>query len=74
MKIGLCYDIKCHAEQTEGLSDDAYEEYDSPETVEALSVAIRLAGHQVTELGGGVTFLEQVLREKPDHQSAYGRA
>jgi D-alanine-D-alanine ligase len=66
MKIGLSYDIKQQAEQIEGLPDDAFEEYDSPETIEALLNAISLAGHQVIKLGGGSAFLRHVLQEKPD--------
>lgn len=66
MKIGLSYDIKEQAAHTRGLPDDAFEEYDSPETVEALAAAIRSKGHTVLKLGGGSAFIQNVGREKPD--------
>ena len=66
MRIGLSYDLKQQAEQSEGLPDDAFEEYDSYETIEALSAVITSAGHQVMMLGGGSDFISCVLREKPD--------
>ncbi|MCL2281235.1 MAG: ATP-grasp domain-containing protein [Dehalococcoidia bacterium] len=66
MKIGLSYDVKQQVAQAEELPEDAFEEYDSPETIEALSDAIISAGHQVINLGGGCDFLSRVLREKPD--------
>ncbi|MCL2140654.1 MAG: D-alanine--D-alanine ligase [Dehalococcoidia bacterium] len=66
MKIGLTYDIKQQAEQLQGLTDDAFEEYDAPETVEALEKAISFAGHDVVRLGGGAEFLTLVQKEKPD--------
>ena len=66
MKIGLSYDIKEQAIKAEGLPDDAFEEYDSPETVEALAAAISSYGHTVLKLGGGPLFLKNVLENKPD--------
>jgi D-alanine-D-alanine ligase len=66
MKIGLSYDIKERTSKAEGLPEDAFEEYDSPETVEALAVAISSHGHTVLKLGGGSAFLKNVLEVKPD--------
>ena len=66
MKIGLSYDIKEQATKAEGLPEDAFEEYDSPETVEALAAAISSEGHKVLRLGGGPAFLRNVQLEKPD--------
>ena len=66
MKIGLSYDIKEQAAKAEGLPEDAFEEYDSPETVEALAAAISSHGHTVLKLGGGLAFLNNILEVKPD--------
>jgi D-alanine-D-alanine ligase len=66
MKIGLSYDIKEQAAKAEGLPEDAFEEYDSPETVEALAAAISYHGHIVLKLGGGSAFLKNVQEIKPD--------
>ncbi|MCX8126898.1 MAG: D-alanine--D-alanine ligase, partial [Dehalococcoidia bacterium] len=46
--------------------EDALEEYDSPETVEAIASVFRNQGHLVIKLGGGRNFLEAVLKEKVD--------
>jgi hypothetical protein len=52
MRIGLSYDLKADAPGA-NLPEDAFEEYDSMETVEALSAAISAQGHEVIQLGGG---------------------
>ena len=66
MKIGLSYDIKPQVPQTEGLPADEFEEYDSPETIDAIVAVINSAGHQTIKLGGGSDFLNCVMCEKPD--------
>ena len=66
MKIGLSYDIKERTSKAEGLPEDAFEEYDSPETVEALAVAISSHGHTVQRLGGGPAFLKNIQDTRPD--------
>ena len=65
MNIGLSYDIKEQAPGTEGLPEDAFEEYDSPETVEALAAAIRSQGHSVVNLGGGRGLLNKLAEATP---------
>ncbi len=67
MKIGLSYDLKeTFAGLTAGQPEDAFEEYDSAETVEALKCAIEAGGHEVVKLGGGLNFLNRVLNTKVD--------
>jgi D-alanine-D-alanine ligase len=82
MKIGLSYDLKeavaSHinppADQGPGESpfrhskppEDALEEYDSLETVEALKSAIEARGHTVVTLGGGREFLRLILQSNVD--------
>ena len=65
MKIGLTYDIR-ETGATDGLPEDAFEEYDSPETVDALASAIASFGHEVVKLGGGARFLDQVAVNRPN--------
>ena len=65
MKIGLTYDIR-QTGTLDGQPEDAFEEYDSPETVEALASAVAFFGHEVVKLGGGAHFLNQVALERPD--------
>jgi D-alanine-D-alanine ligase len=66
MKIGLSYDIKEQSPNPEGLPEDAFEEYDSPETVDALAAAIKSQGHTVLQLGGGRGLLNKLADLKPD--------
>ncbi len=66
MKIGLAYDLKDAIISTSHSPKDALEEYDSPETVEALTSAIESLGHSVTRLGGGKEFISKILEENID--------
>ncbi len=66
MKIGLSYDLKETAHAGAHLTEDALEEYDSLETVEALEAAIQSQQHSTVRLGGGREFLTNILREKVD--------
>ncbi len=67
MKIGLSYDLKeavplgqdHHAE-------DALEEDDSPETVEAIAAVLEVQGYSVMRLGGGRDFLTNIQQEGVD--------
>ncbi len=65
MRIGLSYDLKTEISST-SLTDDALEEYDSPETVEIIAAALEAKGHQVVWLGGGEQFLDSIRREEVD--------
>ncbi len=66
MKIGITYDLKQDLAAEANLPEDAFEEYDSLETIDALSAAIASRGHEVLRLGGGRGFLERVLAVRPD--------
>jgi D-alanine-D-alanine ligase len=66
MKIGLSYDLKVAFSQAHSGPEDALEEYDSEETVDALQKAIEAKGHTVIKLGGGRQFLDNVLSRKVD--------
>lgn len=66
MKIGLSYDLKEAVPTGQEQPEDALEEYDSLETVEALQTAIKASGFEVVKLEGGNKFLEHILREKVD--------
>ena len=61
MRIGLTYNLK-----PEGAADDAFEEFDSLETVEALERALRACGHEPLRLGWGDAMLEALARERID--------
>ncbi len=75
MIIGLTYDLKEKVPQPRGLpggpgpggrAEDALEEYDSAETVEAIARAIEGRGHRVIRLGGGREFLARILAQEVD--------
>src|SRR5512137_1704361 len=66
MKIGLSFDLKEAVSLGKDQPEDALEEYDSLETVDALQAAIEAKGHTVVKLGGGREFLNHILREKVD--------
>jgi D-alanine-D-alanine ligase len=66
MKIGLSYDLKEAVKLGSEQPEDALEEYDSLETVNALESAIKARGQVVLKLGGGREFLKRVLEEKID--------
>lgn len=66
MKIGLAYDLKEDFRISQSQAEDALEEYDSRETVEAIAAALTARGHSVVKLGGGRTFLTNIQRESVD--------
>jgi D-alanine-D-alanine ligase len=66
MRIGLSYDLKETIAPQQAGCDDAFEEYDSSETVELIAAALEAEGHTVTMLGGGRDFLGKILHDKVD--------
>ena len=66
MKIGLSFDLKEAIPVKKDSPDDAFEEYDSPETVALISATLEAKGHSVIRLGGGSQFLDNVRRERAD--------
>ena len=66
MRIGLSYDLKETIAIQQASCDDAFEEYDSWETVELIAAALETEGHTVTMLGGGREFLNKIPHEKVD--------
>lgn len=66
MKVGLSYDLKTAVPVTQSSAEDALEEYDSLETVEAIGAALEICGHSVVRLGGGREFLSNILQHDVD--------
>jgi len=67
MRIGLAVNLKSDAVRPTGLvPDDWDEEFDSPETVEALSAVMRSMGHDPVVLGDGEALIRRVLDQRPD--------
>jgi D-alanine-D-alanine ligase len=65
LKIGVAFDLAPVNRPIEG-PDDWFEEFDKPETVEAIARVIRGEGHDVVLLGDGRELLEKVLATPPD--------
>ena len=65
LRIGIAFSVKPENPRPEG-PDDFYEEFDTPETIEALAEAIRGDGHDVLLLGDGREFLRKMLDAPPD--------
>lgn len=66
MIIGLTYDLKDGVPMPQAKPEDALEEYDSLETVEAIAKAIEAQNHSVVKLGGGPAFLRNILSLEVD--------
>lgn len=61
MRVGLTFNLK-----PPGATGDAYEEFDSEETIAALEAAVRAGGHDVVRLGWGEEMLDRLERERVD--------
>ncbi|MBI4395000.1 MAG: ATP-grasp domain-containing protein [Candidatus Omnitrophica bacterium] len=66
MRIGITFNLKSDLPTSHSTSqpDDFAEEFDSPETIEAIQTVLTEAGHEVHLLGGSLTTLEQIKRLK----------
>ncbi len=60
MRIGIAFDLAPGDPSSDG-PDDRYEEFDKPETVEAIAAVLRGEGHEVVSLGDGREFLTKIL-------------
>jgi len=66
MRIGLAYDLKEDIEVGQDIPEDALEEYDSLEVVNAIASGLHALGHSTVKLGGGRQFLSKALKTKVD--------
>lgn len=64
MHIGITYDLK-PTQIPVGSPDDLHEEFDAPETIDAIVRVLEGLGHTVTKLGNGAPFLRAVLDHPP---------
>jgi D-alanine-D-alanine ligase len=66
MNVGITFNLKQSGPLDPSLPDDFQEEFDSPQTIEAIARVLRGMGHNVRLLGDGREFLEKVLADPPD--------
>ncbi len=65
MEIGIAYDLRSDFPGNGG-PDDRLEEYDSPETVDAVAAALEACGYRTRRLGGGRALLRELFERPPD--------
>ncbi len=65
MRIGIAFDLMPAVGIGDG-PDDRFEEFDKPETIEALAAILRGEGHEVVLLGDGAELLRRVLDDPPE--------
>jgi D-alanine-D-alanine ligase len=65
LRIGVAYSLAPVDRGGDG-PDDRFEEFDKPETIEAIADVFRGEGHEVVLLGDGAEFLVRVIDDRPD--------
>jgi D-alanine-D-alanine ligase len=66
MRIGITCNVQSRLSVAANTPDDLEEEFDKPETVEAIAVVLRDLGHDVTVLGDGRQLLRRLLDDAPE--------
>ena len=66
MRIGLAFDLKDDFQPGQDIPEDAFEEYDSLDVVNAIAAGLHALGHHTLLLGGGRKFVSKILRSKVD--------
>ncbi len=66
LRIALLYNLKHNVPITADAPEDALAEYDSDETAEGLSAALRAGGHEIIPLEGDETLLDSIRQVRPD--------
>ena len=69
MKIGLTYNLKTEVNfwaPSMPVAEDMYEEFDSPETIEAICGTLKEMGHEVVMLGFGRKMIDKIMGDKVD--------
>jgi D-alanine-D-alanine ligase len=66
MRIGISFDLKSAAPAGAGVPDDFEEEFDSPQTVDAIATVLRGRGHTVELLGNGRDLMTRLPDDPPD--------
>jgi D-alanine-D-alanine ligase len=66
MEVAIAYDLVTEVAQRPGTPDELLEEYDPPETIDALEEALRANGVRTRRLGGGARLVRTLLEDPPD--------
>ncbi len=65
MKIAIVFNLKSK-NPSPGLPEDAHEEFDAPETIDAIALVFREKGHEVSLVEADSGVIENIQRIKPD--------
>lgn len=65
IEVGIAFDLRSDFAEGHG-PDDRLDEYESPETVDAIIVALEACGYRARRLGGGRSLLQELLERPPD--------
>jgi len=66
MHVGLLANLKKNAPTWPGMSPDQWDDLDSEKTIDAITQAIKSAGHTVTFMEGNATLFDRLKEVKPD--------
>lgn len=66
MKVALLANLKKNAPTWPGIKPDHWDDLDSPETIDALTAALRAGGHDVTFVEAGQELYDNLRAERPD--------
>lgn len=66
MRIGITYNLKDELPLEASLDGEAFEEFDTQETIDAISDVLVEKGHEVVQLGAKIGIIERLKKEKID--------
>jgi D-alanine-D-alanine ligase len=69
MRIGITYNLKSDVDNIRPqhlLVEDAFEEFDAPQTIDAIAAVLEQNGHSVIRLGWGKAAMKRLLLEEAD--------
>ena len=60
LRIGIAYNLKTGVQPENSSAEDAWEEFDSPETIQAIREVLVEEGHEAFPLGAGLSVMEKI--------------
>ncbi len=66
LNVAVLANLKQNAPKYDGMPEDAWDDLDSPITIEAIIAALQAGGHRATFLEGNLSLVETLPRLKPD--------
>lgn len=66
LNVAVLANLKKNAPKYDGMSEDAWDDLDSPVTIDAIIAALEAGGHRATFLEGNLSLVETLPKLKPD--------